>query len=58
MFLSNATQKKVLAEGGDPLDNARVVFERDGFSDEDDAKIKNEALLSTGSRHSQCVACS
>ena len=34
--------EKVLSNGGDPLDNARVVIVRGGFSKEDDGEIKNE----------------
>lgn len=34
--------EKVLCNGGDPLDNARVVIVRGGFSKEDDGEIKNE----------------
>lgn len=34
--------EKVLSNGGDPLDNARVVIVRGGFSKEDDGETKNE----------------
>ncbi len=35
--------EKVLSDGGDPLDNARVVIVRGGFSKEDDGEIKKES---------------
>ena len=35
--------EKVLSNGGDPLDNARVVIVRGGYSDKEDGEIKSES---------------